>query len=61
MAEEAKKIFDRFHAACDAGLDYYLASDVARDVISLENALNPATENQVTTVAADTTLNDIPF
>ena len=61
MAEEAKKFFDRFHAACDAGLDYYLASDVARGVISLENALKPVTENQVTAVAADTTLNDIPF
>ncbi|NEG59706.1 hypothetical protein [Pantoea agglomerans] len=61
MAEEAKKFFDLFHAACDAGLDYYRASDVARGVISLENALKPVTENQVTAVAADTTLNDIPF
>ncbi|MEC4256357.1 hypothetical protein VJV57_24320 [Escherichia coli] len=61
MAEEAKAFFDRFHAACDAGLDYYRASDVARGVISLENALNPATENQATTDTADTTLNEIPF
>lgn len=61
MAEEAKAFFDRFHAACDAGLDYYRASDVARGVISLENALNPVTENQVTAGARDTTLNDIPF
>ena len=61
MAEEAKAYFDRFHAACDAGLDYYRASDVARGVLSLENALNPATENQVTADAADTTVNEIPF
>lgn len=61
MAEEAKKFFDRFHAACDAGLDYYRASDVARGIISLENALNPATENQVTAGAVDTTLNEILF
>ena len=60
-AEEAKAFFDRFHEASDAGLDYYLASDVARGVISLENALNPATENQATTDTADTTLNEIPF
>ncbi|WP_275556670.1 hypothetical protein [Mixta sp. Marseille-Q2659] len=61
MAEEAKKFFDRFHAACDAGLDYYQASDVARGIISLESALNPAQDIQVTAGAADTTLNDIPF
>jgi len=61
MAEEAKKFFDRFHAACDAGLDYYQASDVARGLISLENALNPVPKNQVTAGAADTTLNEIPF
>ena len=61
MAEEAKAFFDRFHEASDAGLDYYRASDVARGVITLENALNPAPENQVTAGAGDTTLNDIPF
>ncbi|QAV47618.1 hypothetical protein [Pantoea agglomerans] len=61
MAEEAKAFFDRFHAASDAGLDYYRASDVARGIISLENALNPASENQVTAGAGDTTLSDIPF
>lgn len=61
MAEEAKAFFDRFHAACDAGLDYYGASDVARGIITLENALKPATENQATTDNADTTLDDIPF
>lgn len=61
MAEEAKAFFDRFHAACDVGLDYYRASDVARGVISLEHALNPVTENQLTAGAGDTTLNDIPF
>lgn len=61
MAEEAKKFFDRFHAACDAGLDYYQASDVASGIISLENALNPARNIQVTAGSTDTTLNDIPF
>ncbi|WP_409076512.1 hypothetical protein ACF2G4_23240 (plasmid) [Pantoea sp. C3] len=61
IAEEAKKFFDRFHEASDAGLDYYLASDVARGIISLENALSPAPKNQVTAGAGDTTLNDIPF
>ena len=60
-AEEAKAFFDRFHEASDAGLDYYLASDVARGVISLENALNPVPKNQVTAGAGDTTLNEIPF
>jgi len=60
-AEEAKAFFDRFHEASDAGLDYYLASDVARGVISLENALNPVPKNQVTASAGDTTLNEIPF
>jgi len=61
MAEEAKAFFDRFHEASDAGLDYYRASDVARGIISLENALNPASKNQVTAGAGDTTLNEIPF
>jgi len=61
MAEEAKAFFDRFHAACDAGLDYYRASDVASGIISLENALNPMAKNHVTADAGDTTLNDIPF
>ena len=61
MAEEAKAFFDRFHAACDAGLDYYRASHVASGIISLENALNPMAKNQVTAGAGDTTLNDIPF
>ncbi|MDI9766938.1 hypothetical protein QM327_10320 [Pantoea dispersa] len=60
-AEEAKAFFDRFHEASDSGLDYYLASDVARGVISLENALNPVPKNQVTAGAGDTTLNEIPF
>lgn len=61
MAEEAKKFFDRFHAACDAGLDYYQARGVASGIISLESALNPIRNIQVTAGAADTTLNDIPF
>lgn len=60
-AEEAKAFFDRLHEARDAGLDYYLASDVVRGVISLENALNPVPKNQVTAGAGDTTLNEIPF
>ncbi|MDR7345384.1 hypothetical protein J2X14_003831 [Pantoea alhagi] len=61
MAEEAKKFFDRFHAASDAGLDYYQASDVASGITSLESALNPARSIQVTAGSADTALNDIPF
>nr|WDS96654.1 hypothetical protein WS3_00059 [Pantoea sp.] len=60
-AEEAKAFFDRFHEARDAGLDFYLARDVACGVISLENALNPVPKNQVTAGAGDTTLNEIPF
>lgn len=59
--EEVQKFLDNFDAAMAAGLDLYKASDVARGIISLENALNPATENQVTAGAGDTTLNDIPF
>ena len=60
-AEEAKAFFDRFHEARDAGLDFYLARDVACGVISLENALKPAPKKQVTAGAGDTTLNEIPF
>ena len=59
--EEVQKFLDNFDAAMAAGLDLYKASDVARGIISLENALNPATENQATTDTADTTLNEIPF
>jgi len=59
--EEVQKFLDNFDAAMAAELDLYKASDVARGIISLENALNPATENQVTAGAGDTTLNDIPF
>ncbi|MCZ4061006.1 hypothetical protein O3W44_20850 [Pantoea sp. LMR881] len=59
--EEVQKILDKFDAAMAAGLDLYKASDVARGIITLQNALNPATENQVTAGAADTTLNEIPF
>ena len=60
-SEEVQKFLDNFDAAMAAGLDLYKASDVARGIISLENALNPATENQATTDTADTTLNEIPF
>ncbi|MBS6437751.1 MULTISPECIES: hypothetical protein [Pantoea] len=60
-SEEVQKFLDNFDAAMAAGLDLYKASDVARGIISLENALNPAPKNQVTAGAGDTTLNDIPF
>lgn len=60
-SEEVQKFLDNFDAAMAAGLDLYKASDVARGIISLENALNPATENQATTDTANTTLNEIPF
>jgi len=60
-SEEVQKFLDNFDAAMAAGLDLYKASDVARGIITLENALNPATENQATTDTADTTLNEIPF
>lgn len=60
-SEEVQKFLDNFDAAMAAGLDLYKASDVARGIISLENALNPATENQATTDNANTTLNKIPF
>ncbi|RPD93214.1 hypothetical protein BBB56_22540 [Candidatus Pantoea deserta] len=59
--EEVQKFLDNFDAAMAAGLDLYKASDVARGIITLESALNPATENQVTAGAVDTTLNEIPF
>ncbi|WBV24239.1 hypothetical protein [Pantoea piersonii] len=59
--EEVQKFLDNFDAAMAAGLDLYKASDVARGIITLENALKPATENQVTAGAGDTTLNEIPF
>lgn len=45
LTEEAQKFLDNFHAVRAAGLDHYQASDVARGIISLENALNPACEN----------------
>ncbi|MBS6034445.1 MAG: hypothetical protein KIB40_15075 [Pantoea sp.] len=60
-SEEVQKFLDNFDAAMAAGLDLYKASDVARGIISLENALNPTPKNQVTAGAGDTTLNDIPF
>ena len=61
LREEVQKFLDNFDAAMAAGLDFYKASDVARGIISLENALNPVTENQVTASAGDTTQDDIPF
>ena len=60
-SEEVQKCLDNFDAAMAAGLDLYRASDVARGIISLENALNPVPKNQVTAGAGDTTLNEIPF
>lgn len=60
-SEEVQKFLDNFDAAMAAGLNLYKASDVARGIISLENALNPVPKNQVIAGAADTTLNEIPF
>ncbi|MBM0748752.1 hypothetical protein JJB79_15235 [Pantoea eucrina] len=60
-SEEVQKFLDKFDAAMAAGLNLYKASDVARGIISLENALNPVPKNQVIAGAADTTLNEIPF
>ena len=60
-SEEVQKFLDNFDAAMAAGLNLYKASDVARGIISLENALNPVPKNHVIAGAADTTLNEIPF
>ncbi|WP_187488877.1 hypothetical protein [Duffyella gerundensis] len=61
LREEVQQFLDNFDAALAAGVDFYLASDVARGIISLENALNPAHENQVNDSGAESTINDIPF
>ncbi|WP_350262691.1 hypothetical protein AAF463_23700 (plasmid) [Pantoea sp. BJ2] len=61
LREEVRECLDNFDAAMAAGLDLYKASDVARGIITLEPPLYPATENQVTAGAGDTTLNNIPF
>ncbi|ORM71088.1 hypothetical protein [Pantoea rwandensis] len=60
--EEVQKFLDALDVATEAGLDLYLASDVARGFITLEKALNPQRdENQETASGDDAGFNEIPF